>query len=172
MDKFDRIYALHTLLTSARLPVTKAKIEKQMECSHATVERLIRDMRLHLDAPIEYDREANGYYYDKNAKYKYELPGLWFNASELYALLTTYQLLSSVEPGLLDSHIAPIKNKVEELLRTDKIPKSELANRVRILKIASRRPNPKHFSLVATSLLTRKRLFIEYQGREIGRAHV
>lgn len=169
MDKFGRIYALHTLLTSARLPVTKAKIEEQLECSHATVERLIRDMRLHLDAPIEYDREANGYYYDKNAKYQYELPGLWFNASELYALLTTYQLLSSVEPGLLDSHIAPIRSKVEELLRADKIPKSELANRVRILKIASRRPSPKHFSLVATSLLTRNRLFIEYLGRERGK---
>ncbi len=169
MDKFDRIFALHTLLTSARLPVTKAKIEEQLACSLATAEHLIKDMRLYLDAPIEYDRKANGYYYNKNSKYKYELPGLWFNASELYALLTTYQLLSSVEPGLLDAHIAPIKDKVEELLRTDKIPKSELANRVRILKMASRRPSPKHFSLVATSLLTRNRLFIEYRGRERGK---
>jgi len=168
MDKFDRIYALHTLLSHARLPVTKTTIEEELECSHATAERLIKDMRLHLNAPIEYNRDANGYYYNKNSQYKYELPGLWFNSSELYALLITYQLLSSVEPGLLDSHISPFKKKIESLLKTDKIPEGGLARRVRILKIASRRPNPKHFSLVATSLLTRKRLFIEYMGRERG----
>ncbi|NOX43519.1 MAG: YafY family transcriptional regulator [Gammaproteobacteria bacterium] len=169
MDKFDRIYALHALLSHSRLPITKAKIEEQLECSHATAERLIKDMRLYLNAPIEYNREANGYFYNKNSQYKYELPGLWFNASELYALLITYQLLSSVGPGLLDAHISPLKIKIEELLGTDKIAKGELAKRVRIIKIASRKPNPKHFSLVATSLLTRKRLFIEYQGRERGK---
>lgn len=166
MDKFDRIYALHTLLSHARLPVTRGKIEEELECSHATAERLLKEMRLYLGAPIEYDREANGYFYNKKSEIKYELPGLWFNASELYALLITYQLLSSVEPGLLDSHITPIRNKIEALLRADKIPKGELARRVRIIKIASRRPNPKHFSLVATSLLTRKQLAITYHGRE------
>jgi len=169
MDKFDRIYALHGLFTHTRLPVPKSRIEEELECSHATAERLIREMRLYLDAPIEYDRDANGYYYNKDKAYKYELPGLWFNASELYALLTTHKLLSSVDPGLLDSHIAPLKKKIEELLRTEKIPEGELSKRVRILKIASRRPNPKHFSLVATSLLTRKQLYIEYQGRERGK---
>jgi len=168
MDKFDRIYSLHTLLSHARLPVAKATIERELECSHATAERLIKDMRLFLNAPIEYNRDANGYFYNKNSQYKYELPGLWFNSSELYALLITYQLLSSVEPGLLDSHISPLKEKIEALLKTDKVPKGRLAQRVRILKIASRRPSPKNFSLVATALLTRKRLFIEYTGRERG----
>jgi len=169
MDKFDRIYALHTLLTHARLPVAKTTIENHLECSHATVERLISEMRLFLNAPIEYNREAKGYFYNKESDNRYELPGLWFNSSELYALLITYQLLSSVEPGLLDAHISPLKNKVEKLLQTDKIPEGGLARRVRILKIASRRPSPKNFSLVATSLLTRKRLFIEYMGRERGK---
>jgi len=170
MDKFDRIYALHGLLAHARLPVPKAKIEEQLECSHSTAERLIKEMRLYLDAPIEYDRSANGYFYSKNGNHKYELPGLWFNASELYALLITHQLLSTVEPGLLDAHIEPLKNKIEALLQTKTFTASELAKRVRILKIASRKPNPKHFSLVATALLTRKRLFIEYQGRERNKA--
>ena len=166
MDKFDRIYALHTMLGHARLPVARSKIEEELECSHATAERLIKEMRLYLGAPIEYDRETNGYFYNKNSEIKYELPGLWFNASELYALLITYQLLSSVEPGLLDSHITPIRTKIEALLRADKIPRGELAKRVRILKIATRKPNPKHFSLVATSLLTRKQLSITYRGRD------
>ena len=166
MDKFDRIYALHTLFTNARYPVSKSTIEEKLECSHATAERLIKEMRLYLSAPIEYDREANGYYYNKSTSgMRYELPGLWFNASELYALLIAHQLLSDVEPGLLDTHIMPLKQKIETLLQSENIPQGEIARRVKILKVAARRPNPKHFSLVATSLLTRKKLFIAYQGR-------
>ena len=111
MDKFDRIYALHSVLSTARIPVAKSLLEEKLECSHATIERIIKVMRLYLDAPIEYDRSANGYYYDLRSQQKYELPGLWFNASELHALLTTYHLLSHVEPGLLESH--------KKLLRLD-----------------------------------------------------
>lgn len=169
MDKFDRIYALHALLSHARRPVAKAVIEQELECSHATAERIIKDMRLYLDAPIEYDRDANGYFYNRESDYKYELPGLWFNASELYALLITYQLLSSVEPGLLDMHITPLRKKIEELLQVNPEQEGELARRLRIIKIASRRPSPRHFSLVATALLTRQQLHIDYLGRERGK---
>jgi proteasome accessory factor C len=46
MDKFDRIFALHTALSSARLPVSKKTLEQKLECAHATVERIIQEMRL------------------------------------------------------------------------------------------------------------------------------
>ena len=166
MDKFDRIYAIHKLLSNARLPVNKTIIEQELECSHATVERIIKEMRLYLGAPILYDRKANGYSYTKDTDTHYELPGLWFNASELYSLLASYQLLSDVEPGLLESHIGPLKEKVEALLKTKSMQKGDLALRVRILSMAARKPNPKHFSIVATALLTRKQVELTYHGRE------
>ena len=163
LDKFDRIYALHALLSHARCPVAKAVIEQELECSHATVERIIKDMRLYLGAPIEYEREANGYFYNRQADHRYELPGLWFNASELYALLITYQLLSSVEPGLLDMHITPLRKKIEALLQVNPEQDDELARRLRIIKIASRRPSPRHFSQAATALLSRQQLHTAIQ---------
>ena len=166
MDKLDRIYALHTELANARLPVSKKTLEEKLECTHATVERIIRDMRLYLNAPIEYDRTANGYYYDSKINPNYELPGLWFNPTELHALLTAYHLLTNVEPGLLETHIAPLKNKIQKLLHNDKAGDKNLGNRIRIVKIASRRHNPKHFSAVASALINRQQLYIRYLGRE------
>ncbi len=166
MDKFDRIYALDNMFKHARTPVPKSQIEERLECSHATVERLIKEMRLYLDAPIDYDREKNGYFYNKLSDTKYELPGLWFNASELYALLVTYQMLSVVEPGLFDSHIEPLKEKIKLLLEPNSVKDGELSKRVRILKMTARKTNPKHFCSSASALLTRKQLKIHFMGRE------
>ena len=171
MDKFDRVYGLHALLTAADAPVTKSQIQTALECSLESVEHIIKDMRLYLDAPIKYDIEFKGYYYDKTAEEDYELPGLWFNASELYGLFASYQLLSEVGPGLLESHIAPIKEKLESLIQSESMSanstnKADLEKRIRILKMAARKPSPKHFSVVASSLLMRKQLNIKYAGRD------
>ena len=166
MDKFDRIYALHTLLGHARVPVKKTIIEEKLECSHATVERIMKEMRLYLNAPIKYNKNTNGYFYDRTVDDNYELPGLWFNSSELYGLFASYQLLSEIGPGILESHIAPIKNKLETLIESQSMQKGNIEQRVRILKMAARKLNPKHFSVVASALLMRKRLKIKYEGRD------
>lgn len=163
MDKFDRIYALHTLLSQARLPVTRQKIQEELECSQATSERIIAEMRDYLFAPIVYNRDANGYYYDNTAG-KYQLPGLWFNAAELHALLFTHQLLESLDPGLLEAHITPLKDKIEQLLTRQKMGKSDIAKRFRFIKIAARDVNPKYFSMVANALVLRQQMHIEYSG--------
>lgn len=171
MDKFDRVYKLHALLTAADAPVTKSQIQTALECTADAIESIIKDMRLYLDAPIKYDTESKGYFYDKTTEQDYELPGLWFNASELYGLFASYQLLSEVGPGLLESHIAPIKEKLESLIKSESMsPNSshhdDLEKRIRILKMAARKPSPKHFSVVASSLLMRKQLNIKYAGRD------
>lgn len=63
MDRFDRIYALHRLLAGRRVPISEKDLETALECSRATVIRTIGTMRTFLNAPIEYDRERNGYHY-------------------------------------------------------------------------------------------------------------
>lgn len=108
MDRFDRIFELHKLLSAARRPVPRKTIEERLECSRATAKRIIEAMRDFLNAPIEYDRQANGYYYASQGEGMFELPGLWFNASELQALLTLQQLLTEMEPGLLEQQLGPL----------------------------------------------------------------
>ena len=56
--------------------------------SLATFKRDLEYMRERFNAPIEYDREAKGYRLgEQGAGPRYELPGLWFNAAEVLALL-------------------------------------------------------------------------------------
>lgn len=62
MDRFDRIYRLHNLLTNRRTPIPLTVIMKELECAKASATRYIDDMRTYLDAPLEYDRKLNGYY--------------------------------------------------------------------------------------------------------------
>jgi proteasome accessory factor C len=164
MDRFDRIFELNRILQGARRPVSRQRLQDELECSRATVKRLIEDMRLYLNAPIVYDREYNGYRYNQGEGAMYELPGLWFNASELHALLTVQQLLAGVQPGLLDQHLRPLQKRIAALLELQRPGSDGLADRVRILQMASRRVGPE-FLTVAGSLAQRQRLEIRYFNR-------
>ena len=164
MDRFDRIYDLHKILSAARHPVPRTRIEQELECSRATVKRIIEAMRLYLNAPIKYDRERNGYYYDRAEGGMYELPGVWFNASELHALLTVQQLLGDVQPGLFERQLAPLQEKIGALLRAQHAGSDELEQRIRILHIAARSPG-QAFQPVAGAVAQRQRLLLKYYNR-------
>jgi len=164
MDRFDRIFELNRILQGARRPVSRQRLEEELECSRATVKRLIEDMRLYLNAPIVYDREYNGYRYDHAEGAMYELPGLWFNASELHALLAVQELLSGVQPGLLEQHLKPLQKRISELLELQRPGSDGIADRVRILQMASR-PVGSQFLTVAGALAQRLRLRIRYFNR-------
>jgi len=166
MDKHNRIYNLHRILSSSQYPVAKQALQEQLQCSDETMSELINDSKDFLDAPIAYDKKLNGYYYDKNTKQEYELPGLWFNASELHALLAAYQLLSKVQPGFLGPHLAPLKKRIEDVLDKEHYDTNELFNRVRIIQIGGRVYSHKHFAMVTTALLSQKQIHIAYHGRE------
>ena len=164
MDRFDRIFELNRILSSARYPVSRRRLEEALDCSRATVKRLIEEMRLYLNAPIVFDRQLNGYRYASIEGEMYELPGLWFNASELYALLSMQQLLEQVQPGLLDGHLEPLRRRIHDLLNRQPGGADELPKRIRVLQVAARQPSP-HFALLAGAVATRQRLRIRYYSR-------
>ena len=164
MDRFDRIFELNRILQSARYPVSRQRLEEALECSRATVKRLIEEMRLYLNAPIVYDRKLNGYHYDQAEGEMYELPGLWFNASELQALLAVQQLLENVQPGLLEHHLQPLRRKIDELLSRQPGSGASVTERIRLLKSAARFAGS-HFSQIAGALAARQRLKLVYYSR-------
>jgi predicted DNA-binding transcriptional regulator YafY len=164
MDRFDRIFELNRILQSARYPVSRQRLEEALECSRATVKRLIEEMRLYLNAPIVYDRKFNGYRYDATEGEMYQLPGLWFNASELQALLAAQQLLQGVQPGLLDSHLQPLRRKIDALLSRQPGSGEPVTRRIRLLRAAARPAGP-YFTLIAAALAARRRLHITYYSR-------
>lgn len=162
MDKFDRIYRLHQVLDSHHYPVSLDTICERLECSRPTAKRLIREMRDYLNAPIV-NKRGEGYFYDRTALF--QMPGLWFNAGEMQALLAMHSMMSHIGPGFLDEHIHPLIGRIENLLEKASPEISFDWNRFRILGMAHRKLNLPNFPLIAYALLARKRLSITYHGR-------
>jgi predicted DNA-binding transcriptional regulator YafY len=124
-------------------------------------------MRSSFNAPIEYDREANGYRFGKpRTGPRYELPGLWFNASEVLALLTMLQMLTSLQPGLLDGQVSPLVERLRAILGSGDHSWQEVEKRIRILMPGRREGKTDHFSILAAALLKRMRLKIIHYNRK------
>src|SRR5689334_16012570 len=104
MDKFDRVFQLHAILSGRRTPVALEDLMARLECSKATVHRIISIMRDNLNAPIVVTHE--GYRYQQGEQGDaYELPGLWFTGPELQALAVVQRLLDNAGAGLLEEHL-------------------------------------------------------------------
>jgi len=165
MDRTERFYKIDALLQANRV-VPIDRLLRELEVSRATFKRDLEYLRDRLNAPIEWDREERGYRYARVPEQgQHALPGLWFNASEAYALLMMQTLLSEMQPGLLKAHIEPLKARLRALIESGAHPASEVESRVRLLNVATRPVLDKHFEVVAAALLARRRLEFVYYGR-------
>jgi proteasome accessory factor C len=160
MKSFEHVYRLHRLLKHSRYPVTFTRVQEELECSRATTKRVLAYLRDVLGAPIESSREPRGYRYTDEA---YELPGFWFSPEELQGLLTLQQLLSSFQPGLLDDALAPLRGRIDQILKSQGLS-ADNAARIRLLRAAAR-PAGQAFPQVAAAVLQRRRLHIDYVSR-------
>ena len=165
MDSMQRIYRLHQVVSSRQNPVSCQALQDELECSRATVKRIIQEMRLYFNAPLEYDRSRNGYFYAADEGRTFELPGLWFSSTEIYALLTAQQLLAQVQPGLLDAQLKPVRGRIDKILAASHLGSDEVVRRVHILRMSGRNVALECFKVVAGALLQRNSLHISYHGR-------
>src|SRR5439155_5871227 len=108
MERLERFYKIDQLLKERKV-VPFATFKEVLGMSRASVKRDLEYMRNRFNAPIEYDRETNGYSFGRpRTGPRYELPGLWLNAGEAYALLSMHTLLAELQPGLLEPHVGPL----------------------------------------------------------------
>lgn len=167
MDRTERFYKIDQLLSEHRAVPLSVLMDK-LEVSRATLKRDLEYMRTRLNAPIIWDREAGGYRFEVPAKAgpKYELPGLWFSAREIHALLTMQHLLNNLGGGgLLGVQIVPLQQRLRSLLGSADASADEVAKRVRIINPAQRQLAETHFSQLGSALLKRKRAIITYRAR-------
>ncbi len=165
-----RLYRIETLIR-ARGHVSFQTLLDELEVSPATLKRDLEYLRSRMGAPIEYDREVNGYRFGKAyAGPRHELPGLWFDEAELYSLLTAQQLLAGLDSdGLLSRHLQPLLDRIQHLLASGGGDAAQrIADRVKIVT-ALRRPVPsRFFERVSAALLSRRRLHLRYLTRGRG----
>jgi len=166
MDRFDKIYRLHGLLSNRRTPLSLEQIKEQLECSKSTATRTIETLRDHLNAPLEYNREANGYLYNQLSSRKpYELPGLWFSSDELHGLLICQQILQNISPGILSEQIQSLQQRINIMLSKENSPQPVIADKIHFATVGRRLKDDNHFKRIATALFSNKQLCIQYQAR-------
>jgi predicted DNA-binding transcriptional regulator YafY len=126
-------------------------------------------MKDRLHAPIVFDRELGGYRFEFTKKWigpQYELPGLWFSAEEIHALLTMQHLLANLDTGgLLGPQIQPLLSRLSGLLGTGDGTPEEVQKRIRIETVGAREFHLDHFQVIGSALIRRKRLVIRYHAR-------
>jgi predicted DNA-binding transcriptional regulator YafY len=165
VDRTERFYKIDQLLRGSR-PVSFHRIAEVLGASPATVKRDLLYMRDRFNAPIEYDRAANGYRLGSpRGGPRYELPGLWFSASEVLALLSTLKLLSDLQPGLLSGQVPTLVGRLKAIAEEGDHSWEEIEKRIRVFQPERRIGDPIHFGIVAAGLLKRRRLGIRHYNR-------
>jgi len=172
MDRLERFYRMQSMLRHRRLVRTQDFLS-ELEVSRATFKRDLEYLKDRMHAPIVYDRHHEAYRFDDKVADRelWQLPGLWFNADELRALLTMDQLLGNLQPGVLSELTAPLRKRLRELLESGEHSAGEIAKRIRILAIGTRAVEPAHFRVLSTAVLSRRRLRIRHQRRSDGETH-
>lgn len=166
MNRSERFYKIDQMLHERRVVATETFLE-ELAISRATFKRDMEYMRERFNAPIVWDRGAGGYRFENGQTDgpAYELPGLWFSASELYALLACQRLLADIEPGFLARQVGPLQTRITAILGASGHPSGEIARRVRLLSLARRPFNSACFAEVARALLERRQVEIDAWSR-------
>ncbi len=167
MTKSERFGIIERMLLS-RHAVSFAEMQQRLEVSRATLHRDLRDLKERMQVPIVCDRDTGLYRIDGSVE-RYELPGVWFSAGEIHALLSMQQLLAAFDTGgLLAEHVGPLRQRLLGMLESTTDSADDIARRIRILSAAARHYAPQHFQHIAAALMERRRLSIEYVARSKG----
>ena len=169
MDRTERFYKIEMLIRSCG-SVAFVDLMEELGVSRATLKRDLDYLRERLDAPIVYDRFANGYSMRPDARdarqVKHELPGVWFSEREIHALLTMHQLIRGLdEGGVLARHLQPLLDKLHGMLGASDTEAGELMKRVKILSAARRPVVGRHFELIGSAITQRRRVQMLYYVR-------
>ncbi|MDD2884884.1 MAG: YafY family protein [Dechloromonas sp.] len=167
MSQSERFGIIERILLTQR-GVTFGELQQRLEISRATLHRDLRSLRERMQVPIVLNRETGTYYIDRSVE-RYELPGVWFSAGEIHALLSMQQLLAAFDAGgLLAEHVGPLRQRLLGMLESATDSADDIARRIRILSAAARHYAPQHFQHIAAALMERRRLSIEYVARSKG----
>ena len=169
MERTERFYKIQQLLKIRRYVGTQEFLDA-LEVSRATFKRDLEYLRDRFNAPIVYDADHEGYRFDDKVEDRavWQLPGLWFSAEELLALLTMDRLLAELAPGVLSEVIGPFRKRIKELLASGEHSAQDVASRIRVLTMGSRAIEPAYFRTIATALLSRRRLRVRHNRRQDG----
>lgn len=151
-----------------RSSVSMSFLKNELEVSEASVKRDLDFLRCRLGCPLEWSPSERGYIIrdDLAEGGRFELPGVWFDSSEVFALLMMLHLIEGVQPGLLEDHVGPLKMRLRSMLAEGTKSAVPIERKVKLIHFAPRAVESKHFQVIAGALLAGKRLWLMYWNRD------
>ncbi len=166
MSETVRLYKYRELFKRRRA-ISRRELLDRLEISPATLKRDLAKLRDQMNTPLVFDKDLAGYRLEANAD-DHELPGVWFSADELLALLTIQNMIVELMPSLLGPKLRPLQRKMNDMLGKHGLDPEVLAERIRLLHAGKRRFDLAHFETLAKATIERKRLRIAHFNRERG----
>lgn len=163
MSTLAHLIRCHRILAGRRTPIPFEELRQRLECSTATLKRVLDQLQDEFGAPLVRAR-GQGVFYERGGVPAFELPGFWLSAGELTALLVFENLLQGTAPGVLSEQLAPIRHKARALLG-EQAALPDWPQRLRLLGATRREAGPA-FGTVASALVRRRRLQVRYHARE------
>lgn len=167
MERLERFYRIDRMLRASRAVSSQALVSR-LGVSISTLKRDLEYMRDRMNAPIEWDRELNGYKYVASDSTTFVLPGFWLHPDEIHALLMMKALLSTLGSGVLSTIVDPFTQRLEEVLRHAGGDPRALSRRFRVHSLETRPPDPNAFGSLATATIRRLRARICHHNRSAG----
>ena len=167
MDRTERIAVLHRLLSTHRLGVSQAQLMRETGCSRSALYRDLGFLRDHLGAPLVREGDpVRLWRYSGEAAGTFQLPGMWMNADELYALLLSRQVLARSGEGVFNQALGPLQPRIHALLGE----RAFRLDRLHVLRTQARQGDPSVFRLVTEAVLSARQLHFSYRARSSDRA--
>jgi predicted DNA-binding transcriptional regulator YafY len=163
MSQFERVYKIDRLLRNRTAP-NKQKLLAALDVSEPTLKRDLEYMRSRLGAPVIWDRHTGCYGYAADQP-EFTIPGLWFSADEIHALLLIIHIVDQIQPSFLGDQVKPFRDRLRAIADTGTGGFEPISRRVRMVVGATRLANPACLDSVIRATLTRRRLSIVYQSR-------
>ena len=166
MAKFESVNLLFKLLKEAKYPLSKSQIQEKLECSAATVERYLTELRDTYGQRVLYIREYKGYQLESHSD-DIELPSHLFSSQEINAILLINQLIDELEPGFLKDDMQSVKKHLNQIKGNLSVKNAFEENRIRMINIGKRKKlnSNNDLSKITQAVLQRKIITIDYESR-------
>jgi predicted DNA-binding transcriptional regulator YafY len=149
-------------------PVTFKDLMDRLEVSRATLRRDFDLLRDRLNMPVVYDRWTGGYSIsDSPGRFggQFELPGLWLRTDEAYALLTLFNVLQKIDPGLLEMYISPLRGIIKRVLAEKEFDMMGLDMKIDVELGDFKNPRQNVFNRLSQALLGNNKIVLKFNDK-------
>jgi predicted DNA-binding transcriptional regulator YafY len=155
---YERFLWFHGRVKAVAYP-NAGRLADRFEISCRTAQRDIEFMRDRLHAPLEYDRERNGYRYTDRS---FELPGMMLTEENVVAVALAVRLASSVPDERMKQGLCSFLDELLGRNGRGGLCSTDIAELISVKNVEYSKVSSPHFPALADALLKGNSLEITY----------